>query len=57
MLRVIKYLKCMLNHVVLFKTSLYGPSDDVVLESFADADWGSDVSDRRSVYGHYLLLN
>lgn len=53
---ILRYLKGTIDHDLLFR-DVTAPSYEVTLGSFADADWGSDLADRKSVYGHYLLLN
>lgn len=57
MLRVLRYLKGIIGHGLMFKLDNSAMYNKVVVVSYTDADWGGDVSDRRSIYGHYLLLN
>lgn len=54
--RVLRYLKGTLHHRISFKSN-HIASNEVSLTFYADADWGGDKTNRRSVYGHYLLLS
>lgn len=33
------------------------PTHEISLVSYSDVDWEGDIIDRRSIYGHYLMLN
>lgn len=55
-LDVIRYLKGTLDHDLLFRTSP-SSTNEVSLVSYSNANWEGDVLDRKSIYGHYILLN
>lgn len=44
------------HHGLLFRSTPV-PSPEVTQISFVDDEWGNDTMDRKSVSGHYLLLN
>lgn len=50
--RVLRYLKCTKSKGLLFKKS-----DTIRLEGFADADWASNVIDRKSYSGYCFKLS
>lgn len=56
-LRILWYLKATISHDLLFKTTGSLTPNTATLVSCSDADSGGDASDRRSISGHYLLLN
>lgn len=49
--RVLRYIKGTIQHGLLFRRS-----QTFILEGYADADWASDVSDRRSTSGYSIFL-
>ncbi|XP_031249592.1 secreted RxLR effector protein 161-like [Pistacia vera] len=49
--RVLRYVKGTLNHGLLFTKKEHFP-----LEAYADADWASDVNDRRSTSGYAVFI-
>lgn len=55
-LQVLRYLKGTIDHGFLFRSSPVF-SYEVTLVSFVDVDWGSDLVDCKSVFGHHLLIN
>ncbi|KAG8486004.1 hypothetical protein CXB51_019326 [Gossypium anomalum] len=49
--RIFHYLRGTLDHRLVFTTGKI-----MNLTAYTDADWGSDVDDRRSISGHCVLL-
>ncbi|XP_031265675.1 uncharacterized protein LOC116124111 [Pistacia vera] len=49
--RVLRYIKGTLSHRLIFQKN-----SEFILEGYADADWASDVSDRRSTNGYSIFL-
>ncbi|XP_031251713.1 secreted RxLR effector protein 161-like [Pistacia vera] len=49
--RVLKYIKDTLNFGLQFK-----PASSLHVECYADANWGSNIEDRRSTSGYYVYL-
>ncbi|XP_055590356.1 uncharacterized protein LOC129742481 [Uranotaenia lowii] len=50
--RVLRYVKGTLNYGLVYEASIDGP----MLEVYTDADWASDIVDRRSVSGAVFKL-
>lgn len=50
--RVLKYLKCTKNYGLIFSKD-----NNCTIEGFVDADWGSDVNDRKSYSGFCFTLS
>ncbi|KAE9007452.1 hypothetical protein PR001_g16969 [Phytophthora rubi] len=50
-IRVLRYLKTTREHGIV-----YQGCDDVTVEAFTDADWGSNIDDRRSVSGVMVMM-
>lgn len=55
-MHIVRYLKGTIDHGIMFRTTSF-TVNYISLLSYSYADWGGDISDRKSVYGHYLLLN
>ncbi|XP_031286152.1 secreted RxLR effector protein 161-like [Pistacia vera] len=49
--RVLRYIKGTLNYGLVFKRN-----KEFTIEAYADADWASDVNDRRSTSGYVVFL-
>lgn len=49
--RILRYLQGTLDHGVIFQSS-----QQLKLVSYANADWGSSVDDRRSTSGHIVYF-
>ena len=49
--RVLRYLKATINYGLTFRSS-----DFLDLVIYTDADWGSDINDRRSTSGYCVYL-
>lgn len=50
-LRILRYLKGTMYHGLFFSSS-----SSLVLQGFSDADWGGDITDRRSTTGYCFFL-
>ncbi|KAE8730595.1 hypothetical protein F3Y22_tig00002919pilonHSYRG00225 [Hibiscus syriacus] len=50
--RIIRYLAGTVDYGLLFSTA----GSNLFITAFADADWGGDVDDRRSMSGHCVFL-
>ena len=49
--RILRYLKGMIDYVLCYQGS------DLCLIGYSDADWGSDLDERKSTSGYAFLLN
>lgn len=51
--RILRYLSSTVTHGLLLQPSSVST---MTIHAFCDADWGSDLEDRRSILGHYIHL-
>uniref|UniRef100_A0AAV1VJJ4 Integrase catalytic domain-containing protein n=1 Tax=Peronospora matthiolae TaxID=2874970 RepID=A0AAV1VJJ4_9STRA len=51
-IRVLRYLKTTRQHGIIYK----GGTGSVTAEAYSDADWGSNLDDRRSVSGVMIMI-
>ena len=50
--RVLRYLKSTRQHGIIYQ----GGSGNVILKAYSDADWGTNIDDRRSVSGVIVMI-
>nr|CAI72292.1 putative polyprotein [Phytophthora infestans] len=56
-IRVLQYLKSTRHHGIVYKSGTSGFGTQAVkAEAFTDADWGSNIDDRRSVSGVMVMI-
>lgn len=49
--RILSYLSTTVTHGLLLQ-----PASSMVIQAYCDADWGTDLEDRRSISGHCIFL-
>ena len=49
--RILRYLKGTMEYILCYQSS------DLCMIGYSDADWGSDLDERKSTFGYAFLLN